>query len=152
MMPEALRWRFAAPGPGLVLAAGCRVERAVQQGFAHFMLWMIRLQAVLALLGAFGWALSNNAQLSLAALAGGAIGMALTAVSALRVGVTRDARPEVMLGGFYRGMALKMVLALIVFVIVARWYPDRFLPVMTGYAATLLAYWIALWRLARAAS
>src|SRR5690625_2550276 len=116
------------------------------------MLWMIRLQAVLALLGAFGWALSNNAQLSLAALAGGATGMALTAVRVLRVCVTRDDRLEVMLAGLYRGMALKMVLALIVFVIVARWYPARFVAVMTGYAATLLAYWIALWRLARAAA
>src|SRR5690625_7428950 len=110
------------------------------------MLWMIRLQAVLALLGAFGWALSNNAQLSLAALAGGAIGMALTAVSALRVGVTRDARPAVMLGGFYRGMALKKVRALNVFVIVGRGYPDPVSPVMTGYAAILLGYWVALVR------
>jgi ATP synthase protein I len=53
-----------------------------------------------------------------------------------------------MIAAFYKAMAFKLVLAVILFVIVAKWFAGYFLPVMIGYAATLVAYWLAMWRLA----
>lgn len=117
------------------------------------MAWLLRLQATASVLVAFAWALGSGVEPSLAALAGGAIGFVLTAVSALRAGLAAsDGRPEVMVTAFYRGMALKLVLAVVLFVIVARWHASLFVPVLTGYMATVLAYWFALLRLGRAAS
>ena len=54
-----------------------------------------------------------------------------------------------MAAAFYRGMALKMALAVVMFVVVAVRFADWFVPVLTGYLVTLVAYWIALLRLGR---
>ncbi len=93
-----------------------------------------------AMIGGLGW--------SMAALAGGAVGLFLTAVVALRVGLASNMEPKAMLRSFYRAMALKFVLAVVIFVIVALWFAGYFVPVVTGYAATAVAYWLAMRKMA----
>lgn len=94
----------------------------------------------MGLIAGFGW--------GVAALAGGAIGLGLSVVTALRIGLALGQEPEVMVRAFYRAMALKFVLAVVAFVIVATAFPGWFLPVVTGYAATAVAYWLAMRRMA----
>lgn len=117
-------------------------------GFARAVVWLLRLQAILAVAAAIvagavvgmGWAI--------AALAGGAIGIVLTAVSALRTGVvSASGDPVAMAAAFYRGMLIKMALAVVLFVVVAVFFADWFVPVIAGYVVTLVAYWIALLRI-----
>ncbi|RFF26254.1 hypothetical protein DZK25_14020 [Wenzhouxiangella sp. 15181] len=124
----------------------------VQERFAHTVVWLLRLQAVLSVLGALAFGLLAGVPQALAVLVGGGIGVLLTAVSALRAGAaTSEAEPAQMMAAFYRAMALKLVLAVVLFVVVAKWFAGYFAPVLTGYVATVLAYWIALLRLGRAA-
>ena len=56
-----------------------------------------------------------------------------------------------MAAAFYRGMLLKMALAVVMFVVVAAMFAEWFLPVIAGYVVTLVAYWIALLRIGRQA-
>lgn len=125
----------------------------MQEKFAHTVVWLLRLQAVLSVLAALVFGLFAGVEQGLAVLVGGGIGVVLTAVSALRAGAASgDAEPAQMMAAFYRAMALKLVLAVVLFVIVAKWFAGYFAPVLTGYVATVLAYWFALLRLGRAAS
>ena len=115
--------------------------------FAKTIAWLLRVQALLSGLVAVGFAFGGGFELAVAALVGGAIGLLLTGVTALRIGLSLRQGPHVMIGAFYRAMAFKLVLAVVLFVIVAKWFAGYFGPVMCGYAATLVAYWLAMWRL-----
>lgn len=119
-------------------------------GFARTVVWLLRTQSVLVVLAALLTLWPAGAAGSLAVIAGGGIGIVLTAVAALRVG-TAPANAAAMVAAFYRGMALKMVLAVVMFVVVAMWFAAWFIPVLVGYMVTLVAYWIALLRLGRSA-
>lgn len=120
----------------------------MHERFAHTVAWLLRWQATLSVLGAVVYGLIADARMGLAVLVGGGIGLLLTAVTGLRIGLSLGSDPKAMIAAFYKAMAFKLVLAVILFVIVAKWFAAYFLPVMVGYAATLLAYWLAMWRLA----
>lgn len=111
------------------------------------------MQAVLAVLAAVVFALIGGREAAFAALAGGGIGLVLTALAALRAGMAlgpgSQGDPGRMVAGFYRAMAMKLAVAVVLFVIVAKWFSGFFVPVLTGYIATLVAYWLALWRMGR---
>lgn len=81
---------------------------------------------------------------AMAALIGGAIGVALTVITALRIGLAMEQDPKIMVRAFYRAMMLKFVLAVVLFVILAIGFAGYFVPVVTGYAATAAAYWLAM--------
>ncbi|MEM7055108.1 MAG: ATP synthase subunit I [Pseudomonadota bacterium] len=118
------------------------------EALARTMVWLLRTEAVLTAIAAVGLALWLGRDAALAGLVGGAIGIVLTAVAALRmVIIGNHAEPAQMVMAFYRGMAMKLVLAVVLFTIVAKWFAGFFLPVLIGYIATLVAYWLALWRL-----
>lgn len=119
----------------------------MHERFAHTVAWLLRWQAILSVLGAVVYGLMAGAQMGLAVLVGGGIGLLLTAVTGLRIGLSLGRDPKAMIAAFYKAMAFKLVLAVILFVIVAKWFSGYFLPVMTGYVATVLAYWLAMWRL-----
>ncbi|MCH8478855.1 MAG: ATP synthase subunit I, partial [Wenzhouxiangella sp.] len=121
----------------------------IEQEFAKTVAWLLRIQAILAALSGLGFAMIGGMGWALAALIGGAIGVFLTVLTALRVGLALGRDPKVMVRAFYRAMALKFVLAVIMFVIVAQWFAGYFLPVVTGYAATALAYWLAMRKIAK---
>jgi len=119
-----------------------------QAEFAKTIAWLLRTQAVITALAGVAFAMIGGVGWSMAALAGGAIGLLLTAVVALRVGLASSMEPKAMVRAFYRAMALKFVLAVVVFVIVAIWFAGYFVPVVTGYAATAVAYWLAMRKMA----
>ncbi|SRR5690554_395169 len=102
------------------------------------------MQAALTALCGLAMAMIAGVSWGIAALAGGAIGLGLSLVTALRIRLSPGQEPTVMVQAFYRAMALKFVLAVVVFVIVATAFPGYFLPVVTGYAATAVAYWLAM--------
>ncbi|MDT8437900.1 MAG: ATP synthase subunit I [Wenzhouxiangellaceae bacterium] len=114
--------------------------------FARAAVWLLRMQAVCAVLAAVAAGLLFDARFALAVLGGAGIGLLLTAVSALRAAVA-GASPQARLSAFYRGMALKLAIAAVVFVMVVAWFPAWFVPVLVGFVVTLPAYWIALLRL-----
>ncbi|MBY6204455.1 ATP synthase subunit I [Halomonas denitrificans] len=89
---------------------------------------------------------------ALAGMAGGGIGLVLTALAALRAGAAAaSGEPARMVAAFYRAMAMKLVVAVVLFTVVARWFAPWFGPVLIGYVATLAAYWVALLRMGRKA-
>ncbi len=116
--------------------------------FAKTVAWLLRVQALLAGIAAVLFAVIGGLDQALAALIGGGIGVVLTAVTALRIGLSLSQDPQAMIGAFYRAMAFKLVLAVILFVIVAKWFSGYFGPVLIGYVATVVAYWLAMWRMA----
>ncbi|OAB60828.1 hypothetical protein AY599_06215 [Leptolyngbya valderiana BDU 20041] len=116
--------------------------------FAKTIVWLLRVQAAMAGAAGLVFVALGGLEQALAALVGGAIGIVLTAVTALRIGLSLGRDPRVMIAAFYRAMAFKLVLAVILFVIVAKWFAGYFGPVLTGYIATLVAYWLAMWRVA----
>ncbi len=120
----------------------------IEQEFAKTVAWLLRLQAILAALCGLGFAMIGGLAWALAALVGGAIGVFLTVLTAIRVGLALGRDPKIMVRAFYRAMALKFVLAVILFVIVVQWFAGYFLPVVTGYAATAVAYWLAMRKMA----
>lgn len=111
--------------------------------------WLLRTQAALTVLGALAAVFLAGTASGLALLAGGGIGILLTAVAALRAGlVSARAGAASMVAAFYRAMAMKLVIAVALFAAVAYWFPGFFGPVLIGYVVTVVAYWLALWRLA----
>lgn len=114
---------------------------------ARIIAWLLRSQALLAVAVAVVFGLLGGLPMALAALAGGAIGLFLTAITGLRIALATGGEAKTMVRTFYRSMALKFVLAVILFVIVAKWFAGYFLPVVTGYTVTLMAYWLAMRKL-----
>ncbi len=86
-------------------------------------------------------------QHGLGVLLGGVIGLALTFQAGFRT-LAEDARtnPRAVLRALYRGEAKKILLAVVLFGLVAAWWPSRFLQVIVGYAATLAVFWLAMLR------
>jgi len=118
-------------------------------GFARTVVWLLRTQAIMAVAAAVVAGIFAGKASALAVLAGSGIGIVLTAISALRAGAVSASEPEAVAAAFYRGMFLKMALAVVMFVIVAAMFAEWFLPVIAGYVVTLVAYWIALLRIGR---
>ncbi|HKL53944.1 MAG TPA: ATP synthase subunit I [Wenzhouxiangellaceae bacterium] len=118
-------------------------------GFARTIVWLLRTQAMMAVAAAILAGIFAGKGSALAVLAGTGIGIVLTAISALRAGAVSASEPEAVAAAFYRGMFLKMALAVVMFVIVAAMFAEWFLPVIAGYVVTLVAYWIALLRIGR---
>lgn len=117
-------------------------------GFARMAVWLLRTQAVLVVVAGIVAVVVFGPRQGLALIAGGGIGIVLTAVAALRAGaVPADAGPAAMASAFYRGMMLKLALAVVMFVGVAVMFAEWFLPVLSGYVVTLVAYWAALLRI-----
>jgi len=119
--------------------------------FAAAVVWLLRTQALLVVVTSSIALVYAGSKYALAAILGGGIGILLTAVAALRAGTT-PAHPGMMMAAFYRGMALKLGLAVVLFVAVAVWFGEWFLPVLVGYMSTLIAYWLALLRIGRGAT
>lgn len=118
--------------------------------FARMTVWLLRLQALLGVAAAIAGGLIAGASVALAVLGGAGIGILLTAVSALRSAVLPpDADAARVVSAFHRGMILKMALSVVLFVIVAALFSEWFVPVVSGYAVTLVAYWVALVRIGR---
>lgn len=132
--------------PGVVSSP----SRATEPGdFARAVVGLLRSQAGLVVAGAVLAMLIVHPRAGFGVLAGGGVGLLLTALAAVRtVMVPADSGIAGMVGAFYRAMAMKLLAAMLLFAVVARWFAGDFGPVLIGYVATLVAYWLAMWRLA----
>lgn len=122
-------------------------QTATHEGaeFARTVVWLLRLQAVLTVVVSIALALWGGRSAALAGMVGGGIGLLLTALAALRAGMAvGSGDPARIVAAFYRAMAMKLVVAVLLFAIVAKWFAAWFGPVVIGYVATLAAYWVAL--------
>ena len=91
-----------------------------------------------------------GAPAGLAAVIGGGIGAAASLVQVLsgfRRSTAGDARA--IARGFYRGEALKIAVTVVLFVVALRGRRLAPGPLLAGYVATFVAYWVALLRSAR---
>jgi ATP synthase protein I len=108
-------------------------------------------QAAIAAAVALVCALTIGAQAGIAAAIGGGIGTAaclVQVVSSFRRGTAGDAKA--IARGFYRGEALKIAVTVILFVLALRGRHFAPGPMLAGYVATFVAYWVALARTLRA--
>lgn len=122
-------------------------SQATDAALARVIAWLLRSQALITVAVAVIFGLLGGLPMALAAMAGGSIGLLLTAITGLRVALASSSEAKTMVRTFYRAMALKFVLAVILFIIVAKWFSGYFLPVVAGYFATLMANWLAMRRL-----
>ena len=114
------------------------------EAFARLIAWLLRTQALLAVLVAVLFGFVGGLEMAIAALSGGAFSLFLTAIAGLRVALSQGSDAKSMVRTFYRAMALKFVLAAILFMVVAKWFAGYFLPVVIGYMVTFTAYWLAM--------
>lgn len=112
--------------------------------FARTIAWLMRVQALLIVLVGALFIVVGGMPMALAALAGGAAGLFMTALAGLRVALGQGGESRQMVRTFYRAMALKFALTVVLFIVVAIWFAAYFMPILVGYAVTLLAYWPAL--------
>jgi ATP synthase protein I len=105
-------------------------------------------QVLVALIGAVLWMTAAGTGAALAALAGGGASALFSLHFALRVFARGVAQPERVLGAFYRAEAVKLILAMALFVVAAKYFGHLFVPLLTTYLATLVVFWAALlWKL-----
>ncbi|MGY6554786.1 MAG: ATP synthase subunit I [Wenzhouxiangella sp.] len=112
--------------------------------FARAIAWLMRVQAGLIVVVGVVFFLIGGMSAALAALGGGAAGLFLTALSGLRVALSQGSESRQMVRTFYRAMALKFALTMLLFIVVAIWLPAFFGPVVSGYVVTVIAYWLAM--------
>jgi ATP synthase protein I len=91
------------------------------------------------------WAIAGT-HAAWSALVGGGIATAGSLAMAALVFGGATNRPERVLGTFYLGEALKVVLVMVLFVVVLKSVPVVPLAMFAAFAATFLVYWIALLR------
>lgn len=108
-------------------------------------------QAAITVAVALVYALTSGVPAAIAAGIGGGIGVvaSLTQVlSGFRRGTAGD--PKAIARGFYRGEALKIAVTVALFVLALRGRHFAPGPMLAGYVATFVAYWVALARTLRA--
>lgn len=78
-------------------------------------------------------------------LMGGAIAVFLGLVFALRAfSVDASVDPEGALRALRRGVAAKMIGAVVIFGLAAKWMPQHVAQLIIGFAAATISYWLAL--------
>lgn len=105
---------------------------------------LLRTQALVTVITVALAALFFGLRAAIGVFIGGGIGLLLTAVFALRsFALPTGATAQQIVGAMYKAAATKLVLAVILFVLVARFAAEYFGGVMTGYIVTFVAYWVA---------
>jgi ATP synthase protein I len=110
---------------------------------------VVRGQAAVTLLAALaGWAL-GGLHVGLSAALGGAIGTVASLAMAIMAFRGKSAASAArILGTFYAGEILKVVVAIVSFILVLKLAAAAPLPMFAGYMATFVVYWIVLARMA----
>ena len=86
----------------------------------------------------------SNAHAGLSAAVGGGIGTAASLAMALLVFNGRRADAQRLVTAFYLGEAVKVALAVVMFVVVLKTMKVAPLPLFAAYMATFLVYWVVL--------
>lgn len=110
-------------------------------------LWVVVGQVLVAIGGALICYLTRGQLAAVSALIGGGIGAAATLVQVV-VGLRNSAgqAPQVVVRGFFRGSAMKLVVTVVLFAVVLRGRHLAAAPLFVTYVATFLVYWVALAR------
>jgi ATP synthase protein I len=114
-------------------------------------LMLVAGQVAIAGIVALICAASIDLQAGAAAAIGGAIGAVaslMQVASGFRGSAAGDAKA--IARGFYRGEAMKIAVTVLLFVLALRGRRLAPGPLLAGYVATFVAYWVALWRSAGA--
>ena len=107
--------------------------------------WVLKAQIALTMAVALPTMLLAQGNKGWFVLLGGAIAMLLTAIAALRAfAVDADEAPGQALAAMYRGLAAKMIGAVVFFVIIAKMLPQQLPYTVIGFVAATIAYWVAL--------
>ncbi len=102
-------------------------------------------QALVTLVCAVPWAIFAGIQAGAGAVLGGGISVLLTLYFAVKVfSVDANQNPQGAMSAFFRAEALKLVLAAVIFSLVAKFLAHLFLPVISTFIATLAVYLFAL--------
>lgn len=102
-------------------------------------------QALVTLVCAAPWAIFAGIQAGAGAVLGGGISVFLTLYFAVKVfSVDAYKDPRGAMSAFFRAEALKLVLAAVIFSLVAKYLAHLFLPVISTFIATLAVYLFAL--------
>ena len=105
---------------------------------------IVAWQVVVGCVGGAVW-LVAGIPASLAAFAGGLGSALLSFYFMARVfSRTEFAPPQAIVAAFYRAEAFKLLAAVLMFGLVARYFTELFLPFLSTYAASLLVYFAAL--------
>jgi len=110
---------------------------------------VVRGQAAVTAAAALVGFLLGGARVATAAALGGAIGtVASLGMALMAFGGKTVASPARILGTFYAGEIVKVVLAVVSFVLVLKLTGAAPLPMFAAYMATFVVYWIVLARMA----
>lgn len=102
-------------------------------------------QALVTLVCAVPWAIFAGIQAGAGAVLGGGISVLLTLYFAVKVfSVDASQNPQGAMSAFFRAEALKLVMAAVIFSLVAKFLAHLFLPVISTFIATLAVYLFAL--------
>jgi F0F1-type ATP synthase assembly protein I len=106
---------------------------------------VVLAQLGVGLVGALVWWSFGGSRDALGALAGGSIGAASSLYLALRIGAARaPSAAASAFGGFLWGWVIKVVVAIGLLWIAARYAPDAFPAVVSTFASALMVYPFAL--------
>lgn len=102
-------------------------------------------QAAVTLIAAFvGW-LAASREVALSALLGGGIAtVASLAMAAVAFRRSTAVSPARLLGRFFAGEALKLVLVVVLFIAVLHWLHPAPIALLVTFGATFVVYWLAL--------
>jgi ATP synthase protein I len=101
-------------------------------------------QLVVGVTGAAVSAVLLGSKAALGAFLGGAIAALLSLYFAVRIFSRRGSDPQAIVQAFYRAEALKLVMATALFVLVAIFLADVWLPLITTFVASQAVYGFAL--------
>lgn len=107
--------------------------------------WILSRQAVISVLLALAAGFGFDWISALGLALGGMIGMLLTIYFATRAfSVDAGDDPQAAASALYRAEAMKLVMAILLFALAARFLADIFLQLVLGYAVTVIPFWLAL--------
>lgn len=93
-----------------------------------------------------GWAIADGRAALSGFLGGGIATLGSLVMAGLVFGGGSAMNPQRVLGTFYLGEAVKVVLVIVLFALVLKWVNVAPLAMFIAFAATFLVYWIALVR------
>lgn len=109
------------------------------------MRWLLKAQIALTMAVALLTALLTHGNRGWFVLLGGIVAMLLTAVAAIRAfTVSAEESPGLALAALYRGLAAKIIGAVVFFVLIAKTTPQHLPFTVIGFVAATISYWIAL--------
>jgi ATP synthase protein I len=116
-------------------------SQLMQKAAFRLALWQVAITSAVAV--CFGWFGGTGSAFS--AAAGGGIGIVAGLYQALKMfRVDASASPDRFMMAAYVGEAVKILLTVALFIAAIRIFRVEFTATMVAYAATYIAYWIAL--------